>query len=144
MQEEITSLHNRKVWKLVDLPPGRKTVKCRWTYTVKSDGRKKSRLVAKGFTQIFGIDFEETFSPVARFETVRLILALAALEDWEIEALDVKTAFYTENSTKKSTWINLKVSSRRVKREKSVGYSARSMASDKQQSSGTRLYTNRS
>ncbi|KIJ20713.1 hypothetical protein PAXINDRAFT_45109, partial [Paxillus involutus ATCC 200175] len=51
--------------------------------------RKKSRLIAKGFTQIFGIDFEETFSPVAQFKTVHLILTLAALEDWEIEALDV-------------------------------------------------------
>ena len=62
-------------------------------YAVKSDGRKKARFVAKGFTQIFGIDFEETFSLVARFETVRLLLSIAALEDWDIEALDVKMAF---------------------------------------------------
>ena len=47
----------------------------------------------KGFTQIFRIDYEETFSPVARFETVCLVLALAALHDWEIKVLDVKTAF---------------------------------------------------
>ena len=50
-------------------------------------------MVAKGFTQVYGIDFEETFSPVARFETVRILLALAALEDWDIESLDVKTAY---------------------------------------------------
>ena len=47
----------------------------------------------KGFTQIFGINYKETFSPVARFETVHLVLALAALHNWEIKALDVKTAF---------------------------------------------------
>ena len=53
--------------------------------------------MAKGFSQIPGIDFEETFSPVARFETVRLLLALSVLEDWEIEALDVKNAFLYGN-----------------------------------------------
>ena len=50
-------------------------------------------MVAKGFTQVYGIDFEETFSPVAQFETIRILLALAALEDWDIESLDVKTAY---------------------------------------------------
>ena len=50
-------------------------------------------MVAKGFTQVYGIDFEETFSPVARFETVRILLALAALEDWDIKSLKVKTAY---------------------------------------------------
>ena len=53
--------------------------------------------MARGFSQIPGIDFEETFSPVAHFETVRLLLALSAREDWEIEALDVKTAFLYGN-----------------------------------------------
>ena len=93
MQEEMDSLQDRKVWDLVDLPPGRTPVKGRWVYVVKSDGRHKARFVAKGFTQIYGIDFEETFSPVARFKSVRLLLSIAALEDWKIEALDVKTAF---------------------------------------------------
>jgi hypothetical protein len=93
MDDEIKSLMERNVWKLVVLPPGQVPVKGRWVYAVKSDGRKKARFVAKGFTQIYGIDFEETFSPVARFETVCLLLSIAALEDWDIEALDVKTAF---------------------------------------------------
>ena len=93
MEDEIKSLDERKVWDLVALPPGRIPVKGRWVYAVKSDGQKKARFVAKGFTQIFRIDFKETFSPVARFETVRLLLSIAVLEDWDIEALDVKTAF---------------------------------------------------
>ena len=93
MNDEIKSLHERKVWELVDLPKGRCTIKGRWVFAVKSDGRKKARFITKGFTQIFRIDYEETFSPVARFKTFRLLLSLAALHDWEIEALDVKTAY---------------------------------------------------
>ena len=61
--------HERKIWELVDLPKGRRTIKGRWMFAVKSDGRKKARFITKGFTRIFGIDYEETFSPVARFET---------------------------------------------------------------------------
>ena len=60
---------------------------------MKSDGRYKARLVAKGFTQIEGIDFQETFSPVARYEAICFLLAHATLEDWELEAMDIKTAF---------------------------------------------------
>ena len=93
MNDEIKSLNERNVWDLVALPPGRIPVKGRWVYAVKSDGRKKACFVAKGFTQIFGIDFEESFSPVTRFKTVQLLLSIAALEGWDIEALDIKMAF---------------------------------------------------
>ena len=93
MQEEIKSLHERKVWDLVNLPKGCQPIKGRWVYAVKSDGCKKAHFVTKGFTQVFGIDYENTFLPVARFETLRLLLSLAVLHDWELEALDVKTAF---------------------------------------------------
>ena len=68
MKEEIKSLNERKVWNLVNLPPGCTPVKGRWVYAVKSDGQKKAHFVAKDFPQIYGIYFKETFSPVARFE----------------------------------------------------------------------------
>ena len=97
MEAEIKALNDQDVWELVDLPQNCKPIKCRWVYDIKTDGQKRGQLVTKGFSQIPGIDFEETFSPVARFETVRLLLALSALEDWEIEALDVKTAFLYGN-----------------------------------------------
>ena len=91
--DQMKSLADQKVWKLVDLPPGRKRVKCQWVFVAKSNVCKKARLVAKGFTQVYGIDFEESFSPVAQFETICILLALAALEDWDIELLDVKTTY---------------------------------------------------
>ena len=91
--EEFEGLTEMSVWKLVDCPHNCKTIKCRWTYMLKSDGCYKARLVAKGYPQIQGIDYEETFSPVARYESIRYLLAHAALQDWEIKAMDVKLAY---------------------------------------------------
>ena len=67
--------------------------KCKWVFVIKPDGRYKARLVAKGFTQVEGIDFQETFSLITRYKAIRFLLAHAALEHWEIEAMDSKTAF---------------------------------------------------
>ena len=92
-REEIEALRKRGVYELVDLPKGRKAIKNRWVFSVKPDKRKRSRLVAKGFQQKEGVDYEKIFSPVVRYETVRLMLALAALEGWHLQGLDVKTAF---------------------------------------------------
>ena len=92
-REELEALRARDVYDLVDRPKGRKVIKNRWVFDVKSDGRKKARLVAKGFSQVEGEDFDEIFSPVVRFETVRLIIALAALKDWHITGLDVRVGF---------------------------------------------------
>ena len=81
------------VWKLVDCPSDHKTIKCRWTYVLKADGRYKARLVAKGYTQVQGIDYEEPFPLVARYESIRYLLAYSALLDSEIEAMDVKLVY---------------------------------------------------
>jgi Reverse transcriptase (RNA-dependent DNA polymerase) len=69
-KEELEALYRRNVFKLTDLPKGRKTIGCRWVFDVKSDGRKKARLVAQGFSQVEGIYFNELFSPIVHFESV--------------------------------------------------------------------------
>lgn len=91
--EELEALKKRKVFELVPRPKGRRVIKNRWVFDVKTDGRKKARLVARGFSQVEGVDFDQIFSPVVRFETVRLVLALSALEDWHLTGLDVRNAY---------------------------------------------------
>ncbi len=98
MQEEYDSLMTNNTWTLVPLPGGRKPVSCKWVFKIKqgTNGeveRYKARLVARGFTQTYEVDYNETFAPVAKFMSICCILALAALEDMEIHEMDVKTAF---------------------------------------------------
>jgi Reverse transcriptase (RNA-dependent DNA polymerase) len=92
-KEELEALRQCNVFKLTNLPKGRKTIGCRWVFNVKSDSRKKARLVAQGFLQVEGIDFNELFSPVVRFESVQLILALSALEDYYCVGVDIHNAY---------------------------------------------------
>ena len=69
-QYEIDMLNKNKTWELVDLPAGRKAVKSKWVFKHKADGRYRACLVAKGFMQIPSLDYDETFSPIARFESL--------------------------------------------------------------------------
>lgn len=98
MNEEIKSLMEKNTWSIVPLPPGVKTIPCRWVYALKfaPDGtiiRFKARLVAQGFRQVPGVDYFETYAPVTSASTIRIMLSLAAAEDKEVWQLDVKTAF---------------------------------------------------
>ena len=98
MEEELESMRVNQVWELVDLPEGRRVIGNKWVLKVKhkADGlveRFKALLVAKGFTQQEGIDYEETLSPVVRFTSIHLILAIIASLDLELHQMDVKTAF---------------------------------------------------
>ncbi|GKA51263.1 retrotransposon protein, putative, ty1-copia subclass [Tanacetum coccineum] len=103
MKEEMSSLKKNHTWELVDQPPGQKLISCKWLYKIKEgiEGvqkpRYKARVVARGFTQRAGIDYNEVFSPVVRHTSIRVILSLTACEDYELEQLDVKTAFLHGN-----------------------------------------------
>ncbi|KAL6338190.1 hypothetical protein AAG906_015153 [Vitis piasezkii] len=98
MNDELKSMDQNKVWELVELPEGYKAVGCKWVFKTKRDSkgnieRHKARLVAKGFTQKGGIDYKETFSPVSKKDSLRIIMALVAHFDLELHQMDVKTAF---------------------------------------------------
>ena len=93
MEEELESLKKNKTWELVPPPQGSRAIGCKWVFKVKDDGRYKARLVAKGFSQRKGLEYDEIFSPVVRHTSIRILLAIVASHDLELEQLDVKTAF---------------------------------------------------
>ncbi|MCH80809.1 copia-type polyprotein [Trifolium medium] len=98
MEEELKSIEKNQTWKLVDLPDKKAKIDVKWVFKVKlnPDGtisKHKARLVARGFLQKHGIDYNEVFAPVARIETVRLVVALACKNRWKMYHLDVKSAF---------------------------------------------------
>jgi len=98
MEEELQSLLANETWILVDRPVNRLVIQCLWTYKLKEEltgdqARYKTRLVAKGFKQRQGIDFNETYSPVVRYDSLRTVLSIAAARDLDIIQLDIKTAF---------------------------------------------------
>lgn len=98
MKEEIDSLEENFTWSLVELPNRSKPVSTRWVFRVKRDAngeiqQYKARLIARGFSQREGIDYNETFNHVARFDTIRAVLSVAANENLKMAQFDVKTAF---------------------------------------------------
>lgn len=98
MADEIAALETNHTWSVQSLPPGKKPTGCRWLYNVKykADGsldKYMDQLVAKGYAQQAGIDFTESFSPVAKLATVRVLLAIAAQKKWSQLQLDINNAF---------------------------------------------------
>jgi hypothetical protein len=89
MQKEMKALHKNKTWDLVKLPNEKKVVECKWVFTIKhkaddSVERYKARLVAKEFIQIYEIDRKETFSPVVKMNSIRVLLSKATNLDWPL------------------------------------------------------------
>jgi histone deacetylase 1/2 len=98
MQEEYNALMENKTWTLVPSSSNKNLIDCKWVYRIKqrADGtidRYKARLVAKGFKQRYGIDYEDTFSPIVKIATIRIVLAIAVSRDWSLRQLYVKNAF---------------------------------------------------
>lgn len=83
MDEEMRALEKNRTWEMVDLHRGKEPVGCKWVFTIKykvngTIKRYKTRLVAKGYTQMYGIDYQETFTPVAKMNFVRVLISLVA------------------------------------------------------------------
>jgi hypothetical protein len=100
MDKEMVILDANATWELVVLPEDKKTIGCKWVYKVKhnangSVSRYKTRLVAKCYAQIYGIDYEETYSPVAKMTTIRKIITMAATKGWSLHQMDVKNVFFS-------------------------------------------------
>jgi hypothetical protein len=98
MQEELNNFTRNEVWELVERPKNHNVSGTKWVYRNKEneDGivvKNKSRLVAQGYTQVEGLDFDETFAPVARIETIRILLAYACSRNIKFYQMDVKSAF---------------------------------------------------
>jgi hypothetical protein len=98
MEDEMKSLHENETWESVNRPKDARIIECKWLYKLK-DGveggppRFKSRLVAKGFTQRAGVEYNEIFAHVVKHTTIRVLLTIVAQLNLELEQLDVKTAF---------------------------------------------------
>ena len=109
MDEEMKLLHDNHTWEIVKKPVGVKLVSCKWVYKMKvgipgvEQGKFKARLVARGFTQRKCIDYNDVFSPVVKHRSIRILLAMVAKFDLELEQMDVKTTICMESWKRFST-----------------------------------------
>ena len=106
MKEEFNVLSKNYTWDLVTLTPKKSMVGCKWIYKIetRSDGsieHYKTFLVAKGFTQKYEIDYEETFALITRISSIRALLAIVAISKWDIFQIDVKNAFLNGDLSEK-------------------------------------------
>lgn len=104
MKEELDSIHENETWELVELPQGRKAIGSKWVFKIKVDEngkitRRKARLVAQGFSQQYGVDYDEVFAPVVRNATFRLLLSDAGVQGYKVKQYDIKSAFLNGNLT---------------------------------------------
>jgi hypothetical protein len=98
MMEEYNSIMKNDVWEVVPRPEGKLVVTSRWLYKLKhatngSIKKYKARFVARGFSQVEGVDYDETFALVARYTSIRAVISIATEMGWKIHQMDVKTAF---------------------------------------------------
>jgi hypothetical protein len=98
MNAEYEALQRNKTWHLVPRPRGKNVIGCKWVYEIKrksdgSIGRYKARLVPKGYRQRYGIDYEDSFSPIVKAATIRLVLSVAVSKGWVLRHLDIQNAF---------------------------------------------------
>ena len=131
MKSEMQSMYDNQVWTLINPTDGLKTIGCKWVFKKKTDmdgnvHTFKARLVAKGFRQTHGIDYDETFLPVAILNSIRILLTIVTYYDYEILKMDVKTVFLNGNlledvyMTQLEGFINPKNSGKICKLQRSI------------------------
>ena len=111
INEELASLKENTTYQYTDRPQGRKTVRTKWVFKIKidRDGNKryKARLVILGYEQVWGLDYDETYAAVVRFETLRTVLLYAAIRGWAPRQYDFVTAFLNADLTEFNIYVEL-------------------------------------